>query len=112
MPLVLPVTGPAQGYPDILCVMAKILVSLDERLLRRIDAAARRLGLTRSAYLARLAQREIGSEREPAEQRRIAEATAAIRRLFAEHGTGGDTTKLIRRIRDERTRHLARRVGR
>ena len=38
----------------------RVLISIDERLLDRIDRAARRKGMTRSGYLAELASRDIG----------------------------------------------------
>jgi hypothetical protein len=38
--------------------MRKALVSFDDALLRRIDSAARSRGMTRSAYLAGLAERD------------------------------------------------------
>ncbi|MGC9155642.1 MAG: ribbon-helix-helix protein, CopG family [Ferrimicrobium sp.] len=40
--------------------MSKSLVSVDEKLLARIDNAARSAGLTRSAHLSRLAERDLG----------------------------------------------------
>jgi hypothetical protein len=49
-----------QGYPDIIASMAKVLISLDDQLLERIDreAAARRV--SRSALLAELAAKGLG----------------------------------------------------
>lgn len=62
----------------------RVLISINERLLDRIDAEVARRGLTRSGYLAQLASADIevatGSGNEP-------EATAALRKiddLFAE----------------------------
>ena len=51
------------GYT--LSAMSKILVSVDDKLLARIDRAASSAGLSRSAYLARLAARDLGEERGP-----------------------------------------------
>lgn len=65
------------GYPDILNSV-KVLVSLDDRLLRRIDRAAKERGLSRSAYLAELAERDLGVARGPGASR---QAQAALRRL-------------------------------
>jgi hypothetical protein len=87
--------------------MAKILISLDERLLKRIDAAARRLGLSRSRYLARLAQRDVGAERGPGTEPRVRTALRALDRLFAENPTSGDAAAIVRRMRDKRTADLA-----
>src|SRR5438132_1095508 len=43
--------------------MSKILVSVDDKLLARIDRAARAAGMSRSAYLAGLAARDLGADR-------------------------------------------------
>lgn len=90
--------------------MAKILISLDGRLLKRIDAAARRLGLSRSGYLARLAEREVGTAEGPGREPRVRAALRALDRLFAENPTGADVATVIRRMRDERSAELGRRV--
>ena len=82
--------------------MSKILVSMDEKLLARVDRAARRLGLTRSAYLARLAARDLGAEHGPGRDPKVREAIAALHRLFAENPTPGDVTAIIREMRDSR----------
>jgi metal-responsive CopG/Arc/MetJ family transcriptional regulator len=80
--------------------MAKILISVDEKLLARIDRAARALGLSRSAYLARLAAREAlapnGPGRAPAARRAI----RRIEELFATNGHEEDMTEAVRRERD------------
>src|SRR5687768_14886878 len=65
------------GYLDILRSV-KVLVSLDDRLLRRIDRAAKERGLSRSAYLAELAERDLGLARGPGAGK---PARAALRRL-------------------------------
>jgi metal-responsive CopG/Arc/MetJ family transcriptional regulator len=80
----------------------KILLSIDERLLARIDRAARAAGLSRSAYLSRLAARELGDGRSADERRRIHQAMRRLEALARAHGTGGDTTAAIRAARDER----------
>jgi len=48
----------------------RVLISIDERLLARIDQRVQRLGLTRSGYLARLASVDLqgGAAGPPAEQ--------------------------------------------
>ncbi|TAM56249.1 hypothetical protein EPN52_14115 [bacterium] len=76
--------------------MTKVLLSLDERVLRRIDRAAKAQGLSRSAYVARLAQQETAS--------RGLSPEAALRRLdrlFARQPSG-DATAAIRAERDAR----------
>jgi metal-responsive CopG/Arc/MetJ family transcriptional regulator len=47
----------------------RVLISIDERLLDRIDAEVRRRGLTRSGYLARLARADIESATGPRVER-------------------------------------------
>ena len=81
--------------------MTKVLVSIDEKLLGRVDRAARRLGMTRSAYLAGLAARELRSEG-PGRDPKVREAIAGLKRLFAENPTPGDVTAIIRKMRDSR----------
>jgi len=84
--------------------MGKILVSLDERLVKRIDSAARRLGLTRSAYIARLAKKELGETRGPGADAKVRRAIANLQRLFTEQNTpSSDWSRVIREMRDART---------
>lgn len=87
----------------------KVLVSIDDGLVRRVDAAARRLGLSRSAFLSELAERAVGPARRADEQRRIDEAFAQLQRLRRPaplaHEPGAAA---VRRLRDERGERLAR----
>jgi metal-responsive CopG/Arc/MetJ family transcriptional regulator len=87
------------GYPT---TMAKILVSIDDKLLRRIDRAARALGLTRSAYLSRIAARDVGAERGPGTDQRARRAMAQLDRLFQQQSHPEDATIAIRAERDSR----------
>lgn len=82
--------------------MTKILVSMDDKLIASVDRAARRLGLSRSAYLARLAAKDVGATSGPGREPRVREALAALDRLFAENPTPGDVTAIIREMRDSR----------
>ena len=75
---------------------------MDEKLLAQIDRTARRLGLSRSAYLARLAAKDIGAAHGPGRDPGVREALAALDRLFAENPTPGDVTEIIRTMRDSR----------
>jgi hypothetical protein len=81
--------------------MAKVLVSLDEALLRRIDRVARARGLTRSAYLAAIAQRDISHSLGPGKQPMARRALARLDQLV---GTtpSGESTELVREGRDAR----------
>lgn len=82
--------------------MAKILVSIDDKLLGRIDRAAQASGLTRSAYLSRIAAREVGAERGPGADQRARQAMALLDRLFQQHPHPEDATVAIRAERDSR----------
>lgn len=82
--------------------MTKILVTMDEKLVARVDREARRLGLTRSAYLARLAARELDEARGPGNDPKVRQALADLDRLFAENPHPGDPTEIIRKMRDSR----------
>jgi hypothetical protein len=62
----------------------RVLISIDERLLERIDEAADRLGLTRSAFLARSAARDLDSEVGPGADPRVRASLAALDRLMAD----------------------------
>ena len=82
--------------------MSKILVSVDDKLLARIDRAARSAGLSRSAYLAGLAARDLDDERGPGAGRQAKRAVARLQRLFDAYPTEGDATAAIRAGRDSR----------
>ena len=81
--------------------MAKVLVSLNDALLKQIDRIARSRGLTRSAYLAELAERDAAEEVGPGASPEVHEALRRLDEIFA--GTPpGDSTALIRAMRDSR----------
>lgn len=75
---------------------------MDEKLLARLDRAARRLGLSRSAYLTRLVMRDLSEESGPGRNPAVRKALAAIDRLFAENPSPGDPTEIMRKMRDSR----------
>lgn len=81
--------------------MAKVLISLDETLLGRIDRLARSRGLTRSAYLTRLAERDLARVQGPGRSPVTRRAMARLDRLFAT-SPSDDSTAAIRAERDER----------
>ena len=60
----------------------RVLISIDERLLARIDARRELDGLSRSAYLAKLAETDLGSRIGPGADPRVHAALAAIDNLF------------------------------
>jgi len=82
--------------------MSKILVSVDDKLLAQIDRAARAAGLSRSAYLARLAARDLGSERGPGAGRQARRAIARLQKLFQAQPIKEDATAALRAERDSR----------
>jgi hypothetical protein len=80
--------------------MAKILVTVDERLLERIDKEARRRGVSRSAYLSELATREVEAHPGPGRRTSARRALARLDRLFGDHPQVEDATIAVRRERD------------
>jgi metal-responsive CopG/Arc/MetJ family transcriptional regulator len=82
--------------------MSKILVSVDDKLLTKIDRAAKAAGLSRSGYLARLAERDLGMERGPGATREVRQAIKNLQKLFAENPPPEDATAAIRAERDFR----------
>jgi metal-responsive CopG/Arc/MetJ family transcriptional regulator len=81
--------------------VTKVLVSLDASLLHRIDRAAKARGLSRSAYLAQLANRDLDAA---GAQGLRAEVRAALRQLddlFA-GAPAGDAVSELRELREER----------
>jgi len=65
----------------------KILVTLDDALVRRLDRAAREQGVTRSTLLAAIADRDL-QRRTPEQEREIDGALRALRQL-ADRWDGG-----------------------
>jgi metal-responsive CopG/Arc/MetJ family transcriptional regulator len=62
----------------------RVLISIDERLLSRIDQAVARHGLTRSGYLAQLASADLESESGPGRAPGSADALRRIGEVFEE----------------------------
>lgn len=93
---------PRSRYPDILTIVAKILVSIDDRLLARVDKEAKARGLSRSAYLALLATQDLGIEVGPGRSATVRSALRRIDRLCRKHQFGGNVTAAIRGERDSR----------
>jgi hypothetical protein len=82
--------------------VAKILVTIDDRLLGRIDEAARKAGLSRSAYLSKLASQQLGAELGPGADPRVGQAIERLRELFRRMPVLEDATAAIRADRDSR----------
>jgi hypothetical protein len=81
--------------------MGKVLVSFDDALLRRIDRLATSRGLTRSAYLAQLAERDAARAYGPGTTPTVRAALRDLDRLFAD-APAGESTAAIRAARDAR----------
>lgn len=81
--------------------MVKVLVSFEDSLLRQIDRRARRNGVSRSAYLAQLAARDVARETGPGAAPATRKALAGLDALFAGI-PAGDSTAAIREERDRR----------
>jgi hypothetical protein len=65
-------------------VAKRVLISIDERLLDRIDEAADRLGMTRSAFLAQSAARDLDSGAGPGSDPRVRASLASLDRLMSD----------------------------
>jgi len=88
--------------------MAKVLVSLEDRLLERLDREAAARGLSRSALLAELAAKGLGEPMGPGARPKVGRALERIRELFDGREPAEDSTATIRAMRDERTERDAR----
>jgi hypothetical protein len=62
----------------------RVLISIDDRLLERIDERADRLGLSRSAYLAQLAGADLTGGSGPGADASVRAALAALDDLLGE----------------------------
>lgn len=84
--------------------VAKVLVTFEDGLLRWIDRAARKMDLSRSAYLSRLAERERDQLEGPGSDPDVRRALAEVDRLVATNvpASAGDSTSFIRAMRDSR----------
>lgn len=82
-------------------LMSKVLVSFDDRLLKRIDRAAKARGLTRSAYLTSLAENDLGNKQGPGKDPTARAALRELERMFRD-APPGDSTAWIRADRDSR----------
>ena len=79
----------------------RVLISIDERLLVRVDRTASRRGLTRSGYLAELATRDIGSGGGPGVDPGVTAAMHALDDLFSD-APPFDAGAAIRGVRGRR----------
>lgn len=83
-------------------------MTLDDALVGRLDRAAREHGVTRSALLESMAERDL-RRRAEGRQREVRTALAALKSLAERHGTGDDEVATdVRRMRDDRSDALGR----
>lgn len=84
--------------------MVKVLISLDERVLRRIDEEARARALTRSALIADLAARGLPERLGPGAHPDVHRAVRELQELAERYGPSdvGDSTDHVREMRDSR----------
>jgi hypothetical protein len=81
--------------------MAKVLLSLNDALLRQIDRIAKSRGLSRSAYLAQLAEQDAARSSGPGATPTVRRALGRLDGLFA-GSPAEDSTVAIRAERDAR----------
>ena len=81
--------------------MVKVLVSLNDALLRRIDRIAKSRGLSRSGYLAELAERDADRSGGRGASPGVRRALVRLDELFA-RSPASDSTAEIRAERDAR----------
>jgi hypothetical protein len=82
--------------------MVKILVSFDERLLKRLDEEAATLGVSRSALIGRMTAAALGEPSGPGARPDAHAALERVRALFREVDDPLDSTQVIRQMRDSR----------
>ncbi|MDO8186307.1 hypothetical protein Q5424_14425 [Conexibacter sp. JD483] len=84
--------------------MAKVLVTIEDNLLKRIDRSVGDRGLTRSAYLSELARRDLDAQLGPGADPAVHAAWDRLQQLGREmeYATDEDVVSLVRRTRDER----------
>lgn len=83
--------------------MAKVLISMDEKLLERLDREAAERGLSRSALISELAAKGLGEPLGPGARPEIREALRRADDLFSDLADTGDSTDWIRTERDARS---------
>ncbi len=76
--------------------VAKVMISIPDALLKRLDAQAQSNRETRSGYLRRLAERELNAD----ERRRREEIKELLDKATVRGGMGGDAAQLIREDRE------------
>jgi hypothetical protein len=81
-------------------IVAKILVSVDDSLLARIDKEAQARRLSRSAYLSQLAAHQLEMASGPGQRASARSALTRLDRLFGDKARPEEATDAVRRDRD------------
>jgi len=81
--------------------VAKVMISIPDDLLDRLDLRAKQVGETRSGLLQRLAEREL-DDQERARRKEVKRLMGAIEGTFSDGEPRFDVTQLIREDRDSR----------
>ncbi|HEX6152345.1 MAG TPA: type II toxin-antitoxin system HicB family antitoxin [Solirubrobacterales bacterium] len=81
--------------------VAKVMISIPDKLLERLDARARAMGETRSGFLQRLAEREV----EIAENREQTEIRDLLRQIASLEPGAEPTKSAAQMVREDRESH-------
>lgn len=82
--------------------MTKILVSMDDQLVSKLDAEAALRGVSRSELLSGIVGSSLVSRADRVTSRRAIHAAERLKDLGRRAGTPGDATAFIREMRDAR----------
>ncbi len=82
--------------------MTKILISIDDRLLERLDHEAAALGISRSALIGRMTAAALGEPVGPGANPEVHAALDRLKELFRGDRDAVDSTQVIREMRDSR----------
>lgn len=81
--------------------VAKVMISIPDKLLERLDARAKAAGQSRSGLLQRLAERELEAEEER-QRKEVKRLMKEIESTFTDDEPHFDVVQLIREDRDSR----------
>lgn len=81
--------------------VAKVMISIPDNLLERLDSRAKALGETRSGFLQRLSEREL-DDQERERRKEVKRLMGEIEDTFTDDEPRFDVARLIREDRDSR----------